>query len=44
VPSSGGVALDAPKYASNEGYDMLDVGLVFLPTNAGNDELKITIL
>jgi hypothetical protein len=42
--ANSGVTLDAPKYASNEGYDMLDVGLVFLPTNAGNDELKITIL
>lgn len=36
------VSLDAPKYGTNEGYDMLDAGLVLLPTN-GNDELTITI-
>ncbi len=40
--ATNGLTLDAPKYSSNEGYDMLDAGLVFLPTGAGNNELKIT--
>jgi hypothetical protein len=40
--ATNGLTLDAPKYSSNEGYDMLDAGLVFLPTGAGNNEFKLT--
>ena len=40
--ATNGVTLDAPKYSTNEGYDMLDAGLIFLPTGSGNNELKLT--
>jgi hypothetical protein len=36
------LSIDAPKYGTNEGYDMLDMGLIFLPVS-GNDELTITL-
>lgn len=41
--AANGLGLDAPKYADNDGVVMLDVGLTFIPTNAGNDEIKITL-
>jgi hypothetical protein len=38
-----GLGIDAPKYADNDGVVMLDCGLAFIPTSAGNDEVKITL-
>ncbi len=38
-----GLGIEAPKYADNEGVVMLDMGLTFIPTSAGNDEIKITL-
>ena len=40
---SGGTGIEAPKYATNDGVDMLDCGLYFVPSSTGNDELKITV-
>jgi hypothetical protein len=41
--ATNGLGIDAPKYADNDGVVMLDIGLTFIPTNAGNDEIKITL-
>ena len=41
--ATNGLGLDAPKYADNDGVVMLDIGLTFIPTSAGNDEIKITL-
>lgn len=41
--ATNGVGVDTPKYSSSDGIDMLDVNLSFLPTGAGNDEIKITV-
>lgn len=37
------VGIDAPKYADNDGVVMLDCGMTFIPSSAGNDEIKITL-
>jgi hypothetical protein len=34
---------DAPDYSDTDGVDMLSCGLTFVPTSAGNDEVKITL-
>lgn len=41
--ATNGLGIDAPKYADNDGVVMLDMGLTFIPTSAGNDEVKITL-
>lgn len=41
--ATNGLGIDAPKYADNDGVVMLDAGLTFIPTSAGNDEIKITL-
>jgi hypothetical protein len=41
--ATGGLGIEAPKYADNEGVVMLDCGLTFIPTSGGNDEIKITL-
>jgi hypothetical protein len=41
--ATNGLGIDAPKYADNDGVVMLDMGLTFIPTDAGNDEIKITL-
>lgn len=40
--ATNGLGIEAPKYGDNEGVVMLDMGLTFIPTAAGNDEIKIT--
>ena len=41
--AANGLGIDAPKYADSDGVVMLDCGLTFIPTSAGNDEIKITL-
>lgn len=40
---SVGMAIEAPKYATNEGVDMLDMSYSLIPSTTGNDELTITL-
>jgi hypothetical protein len=40
---SQGMAIEAPKYATNDGVDMLDMSFSLIPTATGNDELTITL-
>jgi hypothetical protein len=39
--ATSGLGIEAPKYGDNDGVVMLDMGLTFIPTPAGNDEIKL---
>lgn len=41
--ATNGLGIDAPDYADTDGVVMLNCGLTFVPTSAGNDEIKITL-